>query len=196
MNETLMIFQHDLQGSKLNDIPLLYHQDIERTHVMFDELSKYIASLPNDKKAEDFEDLLGGSDVTSGPRAGITSLEFAGYSNEKYEELFRKFKETIQSERYDYDGLDTTDVGGGEYYDIYNVLLNVWSRGTRQHAKKRPTSTLPARDIADIEDVITKVSTKLELAQQADWGVNKVIKKKNLPAGGSLNEADLDLWLK
>ena len=188
-NEALNELLTRMSGSTLDQLPATYTAVIEKQHIALEELSRYIASLPSDAIADNFEDLLGGTVPGTGARGNVASLEYVSYGTPEYRDLFKEFKEKIQNPRYNYEGLNRSDVGGEAYYDIYNVVLNAFSWITREKQSKVPWD--PVADKAEVRAMITKITNRLETTQNANGGV---IRKKDLPGGGSLETRYLEQW--
>jgi hypothetical protein len=187
--ETLQLFEHELQGKTADQIPNAYKKYIERAHQDLSNLWKHIDSLSEEAKAQDFQNLLDGA----GPPAG---LEYLNYENDEYRQFFEQFQAKITNPRYNFKGFENLDIdyGAREANEIYQTMLLVWSRHTRKYMKYPKGVPLTPSEKNFLQNkVIDRVVQKLEDAMGKGGGT---IQKEHLPAKGSQNEADLDLWVK
>ncbi len=196
--EALDLFEHSLRGKSADQISAEYKNHIESVHKKLTEISLYIDSLPTDEaKANEFQKLLDSPEriVTQGtpPRATIipAGIEYLNYVHPDYRKYFEKFQDAIKSDRYNYEGLESSDTAlSDSSHEIYVTLLRVWSRHTRQY---RTGAGITAAQ-PYLDHVIAKTVEKLELAKsKSSLGI---IKKENLPGNGAWDDAALDEWMK
>lgn len=181
--ETLQLLEHELQGKTVDQIPNVYKKYIERAHRELTKLWRDIDALSDEDKAKEFE-------------KNMDRLESLNYENDEYRQFFEQYQTKITAPQYNYAGFESLDVdyGAREANEIYQTLLLVWSYHTRKYIKyPKGPSLAPAEKLYLQNKVIDKVVQKLDKALKDGGGT---IKKENLPAKGSQNEADFDLWLK
>lgn len=176
MKETLDFFKHDLQDNSLEYLDIKYKANIVTTHNELTSLSQTIQTMTEEQRADNFENLL-------------ARVEIANYPCKQYQDLFQSYKTAV--EKYNYKGLDSTDLPlSGEYYDVYQTLLRVWSANTRQYANGDPAdgATLTPKAERWINYVISQVQDRLDEAQKKGS-----ISFANLPKAQT--EDDLRAWI-
>ncbi len=179
--EALDLFRHDLQGKTVAQIAEVYKDNITTTLTQLQELTYNIESATDETKAEKFP-------------ASMDSLEHVNYADESYQKLFEDYQKMIRDPRYDYEGFeDFGDLGAETWgaadrsFEIYSVLMRVWSYHTNQFRKLGMNAD---NQQAIRLGVTKKVEGILETAK--DKG-NGTIYLKDLPAHES--EEDLDQWV-
>lgn len=197
--ETLEMFEESLKGKtgapkKFSEIETSYQDYIEDTHTELNKLSTYIASLPDNTRANEFKDLLSGDGKGAAPGSthhGVpTGLEKLNYDNKQYRTHFNDFKKMIQDPRYNYRGFETLDVSAfganDEAYETYATLMKVWSHHTRRSA--RVPGTLDPKDERWMRFVVKNVKAHLENATSQG-----AISRSTLPKAES--EEDIEKWM-
>lgn len=209
-DEALSMFYHALDGKKISDIKTAYTGYIEGTVKKLDELSQYIASLSPKQKAQQFDNLLRGP---GNPPTKPAGLEYINYSNDAYQKLFKKYQAMLR--RYNYEGIENVDSSlSDSAYDLYNLLLTVWSFHTKEYIEgelevidpkskedtglrttlRDPDDELTPERINIIEvGVIDKIREKLDFVTQG----GKPVSKAGLAKAGLLpnEEKDLNKWI-
>lgn len=205
--ETLEFFKQDLRAPRtaVGSIDAVYKTRIVEAIKHLENLSREIQSCTGDEEvAGRFQEFLSGQGSGAAKAPG---LEYLNYTNSDYRMLFGEYQRMITNRKYNYPGLESlTDVSisigshswgaADEAFEIYQVLMRVWSYHTRRFATEDAMSGDPKNEIhpdnqrAIRNGIIAQVRRHLENATSAGGGT---IHLKDLPPHAT--DADLDAWV-
>ncbi|PJC37439.1 hypothetical protein CO046_00725 [Candidatus Peregrinibacteria bacterium CG_4_9_14_0_2_um_filter_53_11] len=163
-------------GKTLADVQPAYDATVKLAVDQVEKLYTEVQRLSDKERGEKFGELMG-------------TLETVNYTNPDYIKLFGEYKHMI--EKFDLPGAgeswENLMSSHPERYEIYQVLLAVWSTQTRafaindvDRANATPANSLSTASQTYLRTVVMEpIRKKLELAAQRDGGT---LKLENLPA--------------
>jgi len=170
--ESIERFKNAMYGKTFADLPKVYADTIEDSIKSAETLATSIlAEKTDDDRANKYNNF-------------VENLENTNYPNTQYRVLFKKFKDVISNDKYDYEGLETFgDVGtkgfgiADKAYESYQELIKFWYSKTNKFSVEDARAANPKTDIhpdnqKTIEETTANVQGLLENLQSKSGGVN------------------------
>lgn len=176
--ETLEFLKEELKkpGKSVLDIEAAYNKEVTWSLNHLEQLARDIESASEEEQAKKFQEFLSGPGEAGKQAPG---LEYVNYTNSDYRKLFEEYQRMVTSYHYNYPGLESMQDApkvADEAFEIYQVLISVWSDSTRSFAVADPSAPHPQDEISTdnqraIRNGVTeKVRGALEVALKAGNG--------------------------
>lgn len=169
--ESIERFKNTMYGKTLADLPKVYADTIDDSIKSAETLATSIMAEKTD------------NDRANKYKNFVENLENINYPNTQYRVMFKKFKDEISNDKYDYEGLESFgDVGtkgfgiADKAYESYQELIRFWYSKTNKFSVEDARAVNPKTDIhpdnqKTIDDTTSKVQGLLEILQSKSGGI-------------------------